>query len=305
MILLHPRRVGRDLGPEVAGGLVLRPDLGEDEAEDVVDDLAALTTLTGGMITPSWNTSWKAPIERGGATADIDVVGEVRDVADQQTVHVDGRDQADVVQVHAARVRVVGDDGVARPEVLGAVALDRVRHLLHHRAQVHRLRERLRDRPQLGVEEGAREVGAGLDVRGVGAALQRQHHLVGRCDERVADDLEGNGIDAGVCSRAQLRRRRLVELAPHHGDAVTSRARSTLTFSSSTSRSTRRLALLGRAVAAAATRAVAERAGLERDRHLGAEPRLLAAPDQHVLRHPAVVATEGARGAGLLWSTAP
>ena len=49
----HPGRVGRDLRPEVAGRLVLRPDLGEDEAEDVVHDLAAPTTLTGGMITPS------------------------------------------------------------------------------------------------------------------------------------------------------------------------------------------------------------------------------------------------------------
>ena len=55
---------------------------------------------------------------------------------------------------------------------------------------MHRLREALRDGAQLGVEERAREVGARLDVRRVGAAAQREHHLVRRGDERVADHLE-------------------------------------------------------------------------------------------------------------------
>ncbi len=201
MILLTPGRVGRDLGPEVAGRLVLRPDLGEDQPEDVVDDLAARDDLDR-RDDHALLEHLLEGTDRGRRTAaDIDVVGEVRHVADEQAVDVDGRDQADVVQVHAARVRVVGDDRIARPEVLGAVALDRVRHLLHHRAQVHRLRERLRDRPQLGVEEGTGEVRAGLDVGRVGAALERQHHLVGGRDERVPNHLEGNGIDGGGHAR--------------------------------------------------------------------------------------------------------
>ena len=58
-------RVRRDLGAEVAGRLVLGADLREDQREDVAHDPPASTTLTGGMITPSWNTSRNAPIEAG------------------------------------------------------------------------------------------------------------------------------------------------------------------------------------------------------------------------------------------------
>ena len=50
---------------------------------------------------------------RGRAAADVDVVREVRDVAEQLSVGVDRRDQADVVQVDAARVRVVRQQHVA------------------------------------------------------------------------------------------------------------------------------------------------------------------------------------------------
>src|SRR5947199_6126666 len=56
--------------------------------------------------------------------------------------------------------------------------------------EVHRLREPLRDAAEVGVEEGTREVGAGLDVRGVGAAAERQHHLVRCRHQGVPDHLE-------------------------------------------------------------------------------------------------------------------
>ena len=75
------------------------------------------TSLTGGMITPSWNTSRNAPMRRGRAAADVDVVREVRDVAEQLALDVDRRDQAHVVQVHAARVRAVRQQHVAVGEV--------------------------------------------------------------------------------------------------------------------------------------------------------------------------------------------
>ena len=127
---------------------------------------------------------------RGRAAADVDVVRQVRDVAEQLAAGMDGRDQADVVQVDAAREGVVGDQHVAGPEPLRPVVADGARDLLDHRAEVHGLREALRDRPELGVEERAREVGARLDVRRVGAPAQRQHHLVGRRHEGVADHLE-------------------------------------------------------------------------------------------------------------------
>ena len=152
---------------------------------------------------------------RGRAAADVDVVREVGDVAEELALVVDGGDEADVVQVHAARVRVVRDHHVAGAEPLRPVAAERVRDLLHHRAEVHGLREALRDRPQAGVEERAREVRAGLDVRGVRAPLQREDHLVRRRDERVPDHLERDRVDrahslallsAAVTSSSTVRR---------------------------------------------------------------------------------------------------
>ena len=191
----HARRVRGDLRPEVTRRLVLRADLRQDQAEDVVEDLPALDDLDG-RDDHALLEDLAEGADRGRCAAtDVDVMREVGDVADEGSVDVDGRDQADVVQVHAARMRVVRDDRIAGAEVLRAVAPDRIRHLLRHRAQVHGLRERLGDRPQLGVEERAGEVRARLDVRRVGAALEREHHLVRRRDERVADHLEGNRVE--------------------------------------------------------------------------------------------------------------
>ena len=128
------------------------------------------TTLTGGMITPSWNTSRKAPIDAGAPPPTSTWWARFATYPSSSPSANTGEIEADVVEVHAARERLVGDDHVAGAEVLGAVAADRLRHLLDHRAEVHGLREALRHRPQLGVEEGAGEVGARLDVRRVGAA---------------------------------------------------------------------------------------------------------------------------------------
>ena len=187
-------RVGGDLGAEVAAGLVLGADLREDQVEDVAHDPAARDDLHRRDDHALLEHLPERPDRRGRAAADVDVVREVRHVAEQLAVVVDGRDQADVVQVDAARERLVRDDHVAGLEVLGAVVEDRARHLLDHRAEVDGLGEALRDRAELGVEERAREVGARLDVRRVGAAAERQHHLVRRRDERVADHLERDRV---------------------------------------------------------------------------------------------------------------
>ncbi len=107
-------RVRRDLGAEVAGRLVLRADLGQDQPEDVVHDRPALDELDRRDDHALLEHLLEGADRRGRAAADVDVVREVRDVAEQLAVDVDRRDQADVVQVHAARVRVVRDDHVAR-----------------------------------------------------------------------------------------------------------------------------------------------------------------------------------------------
>ena len=143
------RRVRRDLGAEVAGRLVLGADLGQDQREDVVDDPAGLDDLDRRDDHALLEHLAEGADRGRRAAADVDVVREVRDVAEQLAAGEDGRDEADVVEVDAARERLVRDDHVARPEVLGAVAAHRLRHLLDHRAEVHGLGEALRDGAQL------------------------------------------------------------------------------------------------------------------------------------------------------------
>ena len=173
-------------------------------------------------------------------------------------------------------MRVVRDEHVAGGEVLGAVLPHRLRHLLGHRAEVDRLREPLGDRAQLRVEERAREVGARLDVRRVGAALQRERHLVGRCDERVPDHLERDRVYA----------------PPVH---LSSALGADLSLAHVT-RDELAVALLRRPVAAAPAGAVADDvARLELDGSLGREPTLLAAADQDVLGRLPGEAAERAR----------
>ncbi len=197
----HARCVGRDLGSEVTRRLVLRADLRQDQPEDVVHDLPAGDDLYRRDDHALLEDLLEGADRRRRAPADIDVVREVRHIAEQPAVDMDRRDETDVVQVDAARVRVVRHDRVTGTEVLRAVASDGVRHLLHHRPQVHGLRERLRDGAQLRVEERAREVGARLDVRRVGTPLEREHHLVRRRDERVPDHLERDRIHASLTCR--------------------------------------------------------------------------------------------------------
>ena len=134
-----------DLGAEVAGRLVLGADLGQDQLEDVLDDRSAGDELDRGHDHAFLEDLAERSDRRRGATADVDVVREVRDVPDQLALGMHGRDERDVVEVDAARVRVVGDEHVAGAEVLGAVRAHRLRHLLGHRAEVHGLREALRD----------------------------------------------------------------------------------------------------------------------------------------------------------------
>ena len=202
---LEPPRAGRvrrDLGAEVARGLVLGADLGEDQGEDVVDDPSRLDDLDGRDDHALLEDLPEGADRRRCASADVDVVGEVRDEPEQHAFDEHGRDEADVVQVDAARIRVVRDDHVTRPQVLDAVRPHRVRHLLDHRAEMDGLREALRHGAQLRIEEGTGEVRARLDVGRVRASTQRQHHLVGRRDEGVANHLERDRSSDAIRSAA-------------------------------------------------------------------------------------------------------
>ena len=126
---------------------MLRADLRQDQLEDVRDDLARLDDLHRRDDHPLLKDLSERANARWSTPADVDMMRDVRDVAEQVVPDVDRGDQTDVVQVDPARMRVVRDDDIPGPEVFWAVAPHRLRHLLDHRAEVDRLRESLSDRP--------------------------------------------------------------------------------------------------------------------------------------------------------------
>ena len=153
----------------------------------------ACTIFTGGMMTPFLVDFPEGAHACGGASAHVHVVGQVAEVALDFALVVEGRDHHDVVQLRAARVGVVDHEVIARPEVLGPVLDHRLAHRSHHGPEVVGLAERLRDGTKVPVEQAAREIAAGLDVGGVGAAAQRQRHFLRGLEKAVAEDLELDG----------------------------------------------------------------------------------------------------------------
>ena len=86
----HAGGVRRDLGAEVARHLVFRADLGQDQREDVIHDRAAVDQLDRRDDHALLEDLLNAPDRGRRAAADVDVVREVRDVADQLALVVDG-----------------------------------------------------------------------------------------------------------------------------------------------------------------------------------------------------------------------
>jgi hypothetical protein len=171
---LRPETVRRRLRAEVAGDLTGAAEVRADHREEVPVDLAVLHEPHRRDDQPLLVDLARHPDAPRGAAPHVDVVRDVRHVAEERSLVEDGSDQGDVVQVHAAQVRVVDEDAVARGEVIGPVGRDGSRHDVGQRAQVRRLGEGLGDRAQVAVEERAGEIAAGLDVRGVRGAAERR-----------------------------------------------------------------------------------------------------------------------------------
>ena len=121
-------------------------------------------------------------------------MGQVGHVAEALSPDMDRRYQRHVVQVDAAGIGVVGQDGVALSQLFNAVFPDSPGHQFHQRTQMDRLPEGLSYGPQLVVEVGAGEVGPGLDVGGIGAAPERNRHFLGGFHQGVADHFELNRV---------------------------------------------------------------------------------------------------------------
>ncbi len=132
----------------------------------------------------------------GGEPADLGVVAAGRDQEQQRPPLLveDRRDDGDVGKVRAPVVGVVDGVGVARPH--GALVAPQ--HLLDglaHGAEVDGDVGGVGDQVALGVEQGAGEVEAFLDVDGVGGVLEADAHLLGDRHEEVVEDLQHHGVD--------------------------------------------------------------------------------------------------------------
>ena len=121
-------------------------------------------------------------------------MGEVGYVAEEFRAAIDGRNQRDVVEVNSAAIGVVDEDRVSGLQVLRAVFGNCTRREDCQRAEVHGLGKGLGDGPQLAVEKGAGEIGAGFDVGRIRAAPQGNGHLLGGFEQGVANDLELDGV---------------------------------------------------------------------------------------------------------------
>ena len=181
---------------------------------------------------PSWKSSVRAGQRAGGHTANVGVVGAIRDEADQglaaavaavarssirrlgwpfdrltatlrraqgERIGKDGGDEGDVVEVGAAKVGVVEDDDVAGVEV---EALEGSGDGGGHGAEVDGDVGGLGDHVAVGVKEGAGEVLALLDVGGEAGAAEGDAHLLGHGGEEVLEDLKGYGVDGHLLLRA-------------------------------------------------------------------------------------------------------
>ena len=139
---------------------------------------------------------------RHGAGGDAADVGMVATGGDEEAYSLpggieDGGDDGDVGKVGAAVVGVVEGEDVAGAEGVLAAAQYGA-HGVAHGAEVDGDVGCVGDEMALGVEEGAGEVEALLDVNGVGGVDEGGAHLLGDGHEEVVEYFEHDGVGAGA-----------------------------------------------------------------------------------------------------------
>ena len=137
-------------------------------------------------------------------------VGVMRDVgheAEEAAVREHRAHHVDVGQVRAAaRVRIVGDEHVARRQRRDRIAREDLPHDAEQRAEMHGDVLGLGDHLAAGVEDGRRAVLALLDIGRVGGLDERGAHLLGDREEGRADHLERHAVH-GVSPRSRTTRK--------------------------------------------------------------------------------------------------
>ena len=133
--------------------------------------------------------------------ADVGMVTPGGDEGEARARPVEHRhDHGHVGQVRAAVVGRIQHVDVAgpHPPPVGPPRRHHRPDAVAHGAQMHRHVRRIGDQGAVPVEQGAGEVQSLLDVHRIGRVLQSDAHLLGDGHEQVVEQLQADGIEAGV-----------------------------------------------------------------------------------------------------------
>ena len=187
--------VGVDLRLDVAPGDFGRAGIGANERLHVAVDLAAPQNFqrrnqqafleeVGGV----------AAVGAGNLAAEIGLVRDIADEADEPPVCEHWRDHRDVGRVVlAGLVGMIDDEGIARLDAVAVAPADLV-HLSRQRPDMQRLRNALRHHAAFAVEDGEGEILALLDDGGVARAQHVERELARDLQRRLVDHLEIDGV---------------------------------------------------------------------------------------------------------------
>ena len=140
----------------------------------------------------------RARLWRGGAGGDPPDIGMMSATANEEQyfplgIVEDRRDHRYVGQMCAAVERVIQCHNIAGFKRISPVVQHRA-HAFAHGAEMHRNMGRVGHQPALGVEDGAGEIEAFLDVHAHGRVLQHRARLFRDVHEQVVEQLEQHRV---------------------------------------------------------------------------------------------------------------
>ena len=201
-----------ELGTDIAFALARRAGVQREKREDVPHELTVASDAHHRDPQPLLiDAGAVRALAAGHATADVGVMGEVRDKCHEVAVVKDRAHQRDVGKMRAAAdIGIVGHEAVAGREGVAGKLDRQLLHQPHERAEVDRSDGGQGDQVPAGVEYADRTIPALANVRRVRRADQGREHLVGDGHEPAPDDLDGDGVggaghvDAFVSARVGL-----------------------------------------------------------------------------------------------------
>ena len=197
----QPVGVGVDLRLDVSPGHFRRAGVGADERLHVGVDRAAAENLERRDQQPLLEqVGGVAAVGAGNLAAEVGLVGDVADEAEQPLADEYRRDDGDVGRmILAGLVGVVDDESVARLGRVAEAPADLV-HLRRQRTDMQRLRNALRDHAAGAVEDGEGEILAFLDDGRIARPQHVERKLARDLQRGLIDDFEVDGVHCR-CSR--------------------------------------------------------------------------------------------------------